>query len=253
MSDDNHQTRLYLTLPPVAPDQLELIGGLLERLTSKLDIACVNLALKEQGGPQSSQEEQQQLKALIVNLQNKNIAVLAELAAPQYGINRKSFEKALENAHILGCDGAHLSADATLFKRAREVLGADAIIGVDCGASRHAAMQLGELGADYIGFSSVDAASSHEGQDHDLNIGNVENTAEAFAPETRIDLVDWWQQLFEVPCVALDVADRSQIEGLLKINADFVAIGPNLWPAFSSDDELMTWLATICPISQAGS
>ncbi|MCP4935403.1 MAG: thiamine phosphate synthase [bacterium] len=211
------------------------------------------------GGPQSSTNEQQQLKTLMAALQQKNIAVLADLTSPQYGVDRKSFEKALENAHKLRCDGLHMSADAALFARARDVLGTDAIMGVDCGTSRHAAMQMGEAGADYVGFGLVETVSALDDQDHDLNKGSIETGDELFVPETLIEFVDWWQQLFEVPCVALDVADRTQIEELVKIGADFVAIGPGLWPALAnneelaSNDELVTWLAKTCPVIKAGS
>ncbi len=253
MSAANHKTRLYLTVPALVLDQIEPLTQLLDRLTSRLDIACVNLALKEMGGPQSSADEQQQLKTLMGDLQQKNIAVLADLTSPQYAQDRKSFEKALENAHKLGCDGLHMSADAPLFARARDVLGPDAIMGVDCGMSRHAAMQMGEAGADYVGFGAVNADSSPDDQDLDLNKGSIEAEDELFVPETIIELVDWWQQLFEVPCLALDVADRAQIEEFVQIGADFVAIGPSAWSALTSNDELVAWLAKTCPIIEAGS
>ena len=259
MNADNHQNRLYLSLPPLALDQLEAVTQMLDRLTSRIDIACVNLALGERGGSQSPLREQQQLKALIADLQKKNIAVLADLTSSQYQANRKSFEKALENAQITGCDGLHLSADMGLFERAREVFGADAIIGVDCGNSRHAAMQIGELGADYVGFGAPHldypdeqhpVEHANKDQDHDLNKANPEHNGVPFETMSRLDLTDWWQQLFEVPCVALDVADRSQIEDLQKISADFIAIGPGLWSALLSDDELLNWLATQYPIAE---
>ncbi len=251
MSATNHQTRLYLTVPAPVLDQIEPFTQLLDRLTSKLDIACVNLALKEMGGPQSSPDEQQQLKTLMAHLQQKNIAVLADLTSPQYALDRKGFEKALENAHNLGCDGLHMSADAALFARARDVLGTDAIMGVDCGTSRHAAMQMGEAGADYVGFGPVAPVSTPDDQDLDLNKGSIDTGDELFAPETIIELVDWWQQLFEVPCLALDVADRAQIEELVQIGADFVAIGPSQWPALTDNDELVNWLAKTCPLIEA--
>ena len=253
MSADHHQTRLCLTSPPLALDQLEPLTQLLDRLSSKLDIACVNLPLGETGGHQSASAEQQQLKTLIEGLQQKDIAVLADLTSTQYTTNRKSFEKALENAHNLGCDGLHMNADRELFERARDVLDDHAIIGVDCSVSRHAAMQMGELGADYVGFSSVDpdTSSLDDDRDHDLDKGTLENSQELFEPETITELVDWWQQLFEVPCVALNVADRPQMEGLREINADFVAIGSSLWAALESDEELLNWLVKQYPNASA--
>ena len=244
MSADTNVTRLYLTLPPFAPDQLEPVRELLDHAISSLDIACVNLTLDETGGGPGLSKDQQDQKSLISNLQKKNIAVLADITSGHYADNRKSFEKALENARNIGCDGLHMNADAVLFERAREVLGSDPIIGVDCAGSRHAAMQLGELGADYVGFGSP-----HDAQDHDLNKQIIENNAEQQEPETVLELVNWWQQLFEVPCVALNITDQFKIEDLLGIPADFIAIELNL----SDDTEFLTWLATKCPVDDASS
>ena len=244
MSADEIMTRLNLTLPLLAPDQLEPMRELLDHATSSLDIACVNLPLDEKGGGQSLSKDQQQQQSLIAHLQKKNIAVLADITSAHYASNRKSFEKDLENARKMGYDGLHMTADAVLFERAREVLGADAIIGVDCTGSRHAAMQLGELGADYVGFASPPAD-----QDHDLNKQIIENNGEQQEPETVLELVNWWQQLFEVPCVALNIAEQSKIEDLLGIPADFIAVELNL----SDNTEFLTWLATKCPVNDASS
>ena len=88
-------------------------------------------------------------------------------------------------ARQLRTDGVHLTWSKDQLERfaeAREILGARFIIGVDAGRSRDDAMTLGEAGADYI----------------------------AFGPgEAQPDLIAWWAEIFEVPCVAFDVADRA--------------------------------------------
>jgi thiamine-phosphate pyrophosphorylase len=76
-------------------------------------------------------------------------------------------------------DGAHLAAPE-LVARTRQTLGRDALIGVDCGLSRHAAMVAGEAGADYVLFGSLDLAP----------------------PGAVTDLVVWWRELFVLPCAA---------------------------------------------------
>ena len=114
-----------------------------------------------------------------------------------------------ELARTLRADGVHLAPDSQAspvtsqqIAAARAVLGADAIIGVEAGQSRHAAMEAGETGASYVAFG-VDQRTDRQ---------------------TRDDMVAWWAEIFEVPCVVLDVdtvaeASRGNADG-----ADFVAL-----------------------------
>ena len=69
-----------------------------------------------------------------------------------------------------GCDGVVVGPGA--YAAARKAVGAQAIVGVTVGTSRHEAMEAGEAGADFIGFDAD--------------------------PE----LVSWWTEMMEVPCVA---------------------------------------------------
>ena len=58
-------------------------------------------------------------------------------------------------ARTVKADGVHVPWSKTplaAYTEAREILGARAMIGGDAGRRRHDAMQLGEAGADYIGF-----------------------------------------------------------------------------------------------------
>lgn len=229
MNANASHTHLYLTIPASALDTFDDTRNQLDRLTTQLDIACVTFPLDHTGAGKTT-EKDVQLTQLINLLQEKNIAVLCDMTSPLFSVNRKSFEKALEKTLKMNCDGIHMNADNVLYERAREVLDRNAIIGVDCGTSRHLAMQLGENGANYVAFSSTNQA-----EETSDNISEV------------LDLVSWWQELFEVPCVAANVLDQSQIDTLLQIPADFIAIGPTLWPAVSHDDELLSWLTKTCP------
>jgi thiamine-phosphate pyrophosphorylase len=103
-----------------------------------------------------------------------------------------------------GADGVHLPADESAYRAARSVLGEDAIIGVDCGSSRHLAMAFGEMGADYVGFSGL-------------------------APASPGSIIAWWAELFEVPCVALDPADESAARILVADGADFIRPPDDMW------------------------
>ncbi len=92
-------------------------------------------------------------------------------------------------ARALRADGVHLPwspALASSYAEARDILGTRFMVGVEIAAeaatARHDAMELAEAGADYIGF---DCEASGTG---------------------ALDLVDWWADIFEVPCVAFGVA-----------------------------------------------
>ena len=129
-------------------------------------------------------------------------------AAQQAGVAALIAE-ATDLVRTLRADGVHLnpapSPDA--HAAARNTLGRQAIIGADVGVSRHDAMSLAEAGADYIAFG----APSHL-KDHPR------------ARERRDDLVSWWGEIFEVPCVALDVNEPAEAERLARAGANFVAV-----------------------------
>jgi thiamine monophosphate synthase len=97
-------------------------------------------------------------------------------------------------------DGVHVSAPEQV-TRARQTLGRDALIGVDCGLSRHAAMVAGEAGADYVLFGSLDLAP----------------------PGAVTDLVVWWRELFVLPCAAAGRFSPETAVALAAAGADFLA------------------------------
>ena len=117
------------------------------------------------------------------------------------------------NAHLartLQADGVHLPPSrepAKAYTDARRILGQDLIVGADAGKSRHDAMVLGEAGADYIGFGIP------------AGIANIEG-----ACARRLDLVSWWATIFEVPCVAFDVATPEDAEQLARAGANFIGV-----------------------------
>lgn len=105
-------------------------------------------------------------------------------------------------AQRLGADGVEVSGRAD-YEGARKLLGASAIVGADCGTSRHLAMELAEAGADYVGFAN--------------------------ASDGGLDLVEWWGELFEVPCVALDPVEPKEAGKLARLGADFVRPAEIMW------------------------
>jgi thiamine-phosphate pyrophosphorylase len=122
-------------------------------------------------------------------------------------------------ARTLRADGVHVpwSKDVgASYAEAREVLGTRYLVGVDVGRSRHDAMTLAEAGADYIAFGIPP---------------HVEDRAASAA--RRLELVSWWGEIFEIPCVAFDVDNADDATALAGAGADFVAMryAPDLKPA----------------------
>jgi thiamine-phosphate pyrophosphorylase len=113
-----------------------------------------------------------------------------------------------EDAPMFGADGIHLNWSPDIvskFKTLRDKM-PEIIIGADAGRSRHDAMELGESGADYVAFGIPP---------------HVEDRAKA--ADRQRDLVAWWAELFEVPCVAFDVPDAESAHALAAAGADFVS------------------------------
>ena len=101
-------------------------------------------------------------------------------------------------------DGMHVNqADADV-AALRKSLEKDKILGVYCGASRHAAMEAAEAGADYIAFS--------------------QNT---YTPKEPI--IGWWADLFEIPSVAFDPVEPVDLDILLPQKPDFIRPGDAMW------------------------
>jgi thiamine-phosphate pyrophosphorylase len=116
-------------------------------------------------------------------------------------------------AQQLGADGVEVS-DRAGYDAARKRLGASAIVGADCALSRHFAMEIAEAGADYVGFAN----------------------AAAGGPE----LVAWWGELFEVPCVALDPVEPGQAGELARLGADFVRPAQAMWESPAEARKVIT-------------
>jgi thiamine-phosphate pyrophosphorylase len=113
-------------------------------------------------------------------------------------------------ARTLRADGVHLNVTKDLvgaYEAARAILGNRGIVGVDVGISRHDAMSLAEAGADYIAFGAPPHLK-------DRDKGRAR----------RDELIAWWGEIFEVPCVTLDVETREEAEALSRAGADFIGI-----------------------------
>lgn len=131
-------------------------------------------------------------------------------------------------AERLGLDGVHLNDAARSVRAARTALGADAIVGSFCAASRHDGITAGESGADYISFGPVGDTLLHDG-----------SRAEA-------DLFRWWSEMIELPVVA-EGGLTPDLIATLAAHTDFFGIGAEIW---NLDDPLAALHALTAPLGQ---
>ncbi|BBB08303.1 thiamine phosphate synthase [Sphingopyxis sp. EG6] len=115
-------------------------------------------------------------------------------------------------AKRLGADGVHLGQGDGDPKGARRELGPGAQIGITCHASRHFAMEAGEAGADYVAFGAFFPTTTK----------TVEHHAD---PE----ILEWWQSMFELPCVAIGGITAQNARELVDAGADFLAVSGGVW------------------------
>jgi thiamine-phosphate pyrophosphorylase len=106
----------------------------------------------------------------------------------------------------VGADGVHLGGVADV-AATRAALGGSRILGVSCGPSRDAAMVAGEAGADYVAFGDLDRPPG----------------------PALYDLLEWWRELFVLPCLAEVAATPEECARLARAGADFIAAGASAW------------------------
>jgi thiamine-phosphate pyrophosphorylase len=188
---DSDTPQIYLVSPPEI--ELSRFPDALARVLDAREVACVRLAL-------ATREEERLVRAADALREVTAARDVALVIAEHVGL-----------AERLGLDGVHLSG-ARGVRAARKALGADAIVGAQCGASRHDGMNAGEAGADYVAFGPVSGA--------DLGDGTL-------APR---ELFAWWSEMIELPVVAEGGLDEATVRSLWDVT-DFFAFGEEIWGA----------------------
>ena len=115
-------------------------------------------------------------------------------------------------AKRLGADGVHLGQGDESLENARAALGKDVQIGITCHDSRHLAMEAGEGGANYVAFGAFFPTETKETR---------------HKPE--LDLVRWWAEMMELPCVAIGGITPDNCQPLIDAGADFLAVCGAVW------------------------
>jgi thiamine-phosphate pyrophosphorylase len=181
--------RLYLATPEV-DDPSRLVAELPELLAAT-DVAAVLVRLKET----DQRTMISRLKQLAPAIQNAGAALLVE--------------GHVELVARAGADGAHVTGIAAL-EEALPSLKPDRIAGIGGLVTRHDSMAAGELGADYVLFGEPDAKGERP-------------SMEAIA-----ERLQWWDELFEPPCVGF-AASLAEASEFAAVGADFVLVRDFIW------------------------
>jgi thiamine-phosphate pyrophosphorylase len=73
-------------------------------------------------------------------------------------------------------------------------------------------MEAGEVGADYVAFGAFFPTSTKD----------TIHTAET-------ELLEWWSEMFEIPCVAIGGITAANCAPLVRAGADFLAVVGAVW------------------------
>lgn len=183
--------RLFLITPPVS--DAAAFAPLLAAAVAAADVACVLIraAARDEHGVKAV------VRALAPIVQGGGAAALVEQEA--------------RLAARLDVDGVHVAGGGALFQEtldeALAALKPQKIVGAGGFEGRDGAMAAGEAGADYLMFGTPGGAESHE---------------------ALCDLVAWWAQIFNVPCVGY--ARHPDLAGdIAAAGAEFIGLCDGLW------------------------
>ena len=182
-------------------------------------VACLQLRLKEDGIVADSSVVVQAAEAIFPVLRDAGaLAFLnddARLAAD------------------IGADGVHLGqADGSL-AQAREWLGEDAVIGATCHTSRDLAFEAASRGADYVAFGAFFPTQTKQ-------------PPSSFEGGDGMELLSWWQEAMEVPCVAIGGIMPDNARSVVEAGADFIAVSAGVWSWPGGPAEAVRLLSEAC-------
>ena len=183
--------RLYLITPPAI--DLAVFPALMAAALDAGDVGAVQLRLKDV----DDDTLKRAIDALRPVVQSRGVAFLMN-DRPDLAV-----------AH--GCDGAHVGQSDTPAAVARKILG-DLTMGVTCHDSRDLAMTAGDDGADYVAFGAFFPTTTKDAKFH-----------------AEPELLEWWSELMELPCVAIGGITAANCAPLVRAGANFLAVVGAVW------------------------
>ncbi|WP_342640831.1 thiamine phosphate synthase [Rhodoligotrophos ferricapiens] len=133
-----------------------------------------------------------------------------------------------ELAVELGADGVQIQADLARYREVRSIVGDGRIVGVFCGQSRHAAMELGEAGAEYVAFDETYPPAA------------VSDEQESGEDDPEFSLLGWWAEVFEVPCVAFAPNEEAAVRRHAGLGVEFIRPADEMWNSARAASEIMS-------------
>jgi thiamine-phosphate pyrophosphorylase len=151
---------------------------------------------------------------------------VASVIIPQYGLDDTAFQKLAEKlvpviqqagaaALISGdsrtagrakADGLHIAGGVEQLGEAIEKFTPKLIVGGGNAQERHRALEIGELGPDYIFFGKLDGDIKPEAHPKNLALG------------------EWWASLIEIPCIVMGGTDPASVLEIAATGAEFAAL-----------------------------
>jgi thiamine-phosphate pyrophosphorylase len=189
--------RLYIISP--AQIEIDAFKDIFARTLDAGDVASFQLRLKDKdGNPASDDHILRACEQLIPIAHAKDVAFLLN-DRPDLVVQT-------------GADGCHIGQDDMDCKSARKLLGDRSIIGVTCHNSRHLAMIAGEATADYVAFGAFFNSQTKD-------------------PKYRAEpeILTWWQEIAEIPCVAIGGITLENASIVIDAGADFIAVSQGIW------------------------
>jgi thiamine-phosphate pyrophosphorylase len=185
-------TRLYL-ITPAALDPERFATDLEEALAGG-DVACLQLRLKD-------------VDDVAIRRATAILKPIAQGSGVAFIMNDRP-----DLAAELDCDGVHVGEEDMPYAEARRLVGADRIVGVTCGGSRHRAIAAAEAGANYVAFGAFFASATKAVKHH-------------ADPELLRD----WSETTVVPCCAIGGITQQNCAPLVEAGADFLAVIAAIW------------------------
>lgn len=185
--------QLYLITPPQI-DDLDAFAGTLDSVLKEKCVACVQLRLK--------------------GVEDEHIIAAARKLMPichDYDVAFIINDRA-DIAADVDADGVHIGQHDGDVQTARALLGPDREIGVTCHDSRHLAFEAGEAGANYVAFGAFFPTTTKE-------------TDAQPDPE----ILTMWEEVTDLPCVAIGGITVENCKILADAGAHFVAVSSGVW------------------------
>ncbi|PHR58706.1 MAG: thiamine phosphate synthase [Robiginitomaculum sp.] len=191
--DDFPACQIYLITPPTIED-VDAFANTLEKVLAAVSIGCVQIRLKDTS--------------------DENIIAISERLVPLCHAHGTMvlINDSPEIAAHTGADGVHLGQSDMDINLAKNMLGADAIIGVTCHNSRELAFKAGSDDASYVAFGAF-----------------FESTTKPEAKLADLEILSWWNEAIEIPCVAIGGITTANAQSVIAAGANFIALSSGVW------------------------